>query len=368
MKGLIDSTLREGSQTFGLAFNLAQKKEIFAGLCSVGIEEIEIGIATPLDEDLPPFIEFCRGHDGAGRLALWCRCRNEDILFAHSLQPDVLSLSIPVSDIHIKKKLGTEKRRVLETAELSILKARQLGFKFISLGLEDATRADHTFLKKVVMKAIAAGVDRIRLADTVGIASPLKITSLVQYVKSLGPVEVGVHAHNDFGMATANSLAALDAGGDWADATVLGLGERAGNALLEELAGYLSLQRSRRYKLELLKDLTLKVARMSGRTIEPHNPIVGEKIFYCETGLHLQGLNKDTAIYEPFSPKIVGATRKLRYGSKIGKNEVLSLLGEMKKTAANINADEIALSVRRKAEAIGRPLKKRELLSLITSF
>ncbi|KPK26203.1 MAG: hypothetical protein AMJ61_09730 [Desulfobacterales bacterium SG8_35_2] len=367
MKGLIDSTLREGSQTFGLAFNLAQKKEIFAGLCSVGIEEIEIGIATPLDEDLPSLIKFCRGLNRTRRLALWCRCRHEDIVFARSLQPDVLSLSIPVSDIHIERKLNRDRQWALETARKSILTARQLGFKVVSLGLEDATRADHEFLKEIIKTANSCDVGRIRLADTVGIASPLKIASLVQYVKNLGPMEVGVHAHNDFGMATANSLAALDAGADWADATVLGLGERAGNARLEELAGYLALQRSRRYKLERLKDLTLKVGRMSGRTIEPHNPIVGEKIFYCETGLHLQGLNKDTAIYEPFSPKIVGATRKFRYGSKIGKNEVLSLLGEMKKTAANINVDEIVLTVRRKAGVLGRPLKRRELLSLITS-
>ena len=368
MKGLIDSTLREGSQTFGVAFSLVQKKKIFSGLCSVGIEEIEIGLATALDEDLPELIKFCRAHDAGRRLALWSRCCREDILFAHSLQPDVLSLSIPVSDIHIDKKLHRDRQWVLDTARTSIHKARQLGFKVVSLGLEDATRADQSLLKRIVKMAIAAGVDRLRLADTVGIANPIEFAGLVQKIKSLGSVEVGVHAHNDFGMATANSLTALDAGADWADVTALGLGERAGNARLEELASYLTLQRKKIYKLEPLKGLATSVAHMSGRAIEPQKPIVGEKIFYCETGLHLQGLKKDTSTYEPFSPEIVGASRKLQYGSKIGRKEVLSCLGGIKKHANSINLDEIALSVRRKAEAIGRPLKRRELLSLITSF
>ncbi len=367
MKGLIDSTLREGSQTFGLAFSLAQKKEIFSGLCSVGIEEIEIGLATALDEDLPELMEFCRGHDGGRRLALWCRCRREDILCARSLQPDVLSLSIPVSDIHIEKKIARSRKWVLEAAKSSILQARQLGFRFISLGLEDATRADHGFLKNIVQTAIAAGVDRVRLADTVGIANPIAFADLVRSIKNLGSVEVGVHVHNDFGMATANSLAALDAGGDWADVTVLGLGERAGNAHLEELASYLTLHRANRYTLEALAGLARNVAEMSGRAIEPHRPIVGEKIFYCETGLHLQGLKNDTATYEPFSPDIFGASRKLHYGGKIGRKEVLRYLGGVKKHAATINLDEIVLAVRRKAEAIGRPLKRKELLSIISS-
>ena len=367
MKGLIDSTLREGSQTFGLAFSLTQKKEIFSGLCAVGIEEIEVGLATPLDEDLPPLMEYCRAHDAGRRLALWCRCRREDILFARSLRPDVLSLSIPVSDIHIEKKLGRDRKWVDEAASASIRKARQLGFKFVSLGLEDATRADHDFLERIVKKAIAAGVDRVRLADTVGIANPIEFADLVQNIKSLGPVEVGVHTHNDFGMATANSLAALDAGADWADVTILGLGERAGNARLEELASYLTLQRKKSYKLEALKGLSKKVAQMSGRVIEPQKPIVGEKIFYCETGLHLQGLKKDTSTYEPFAPEIVGASRKLQFGGKVGRKEILSCLGGIKINPANFNLDEVVLGVRRKAAAMGRPLKRREILSIIAA-
>ena len=210
-QGLIDSTLREGGQAYGIAFSLAQKKEIFAGLCRVGIEEIEVGLATPLDDDLPELISFCREHDIERRLGLWCRCRRDDIHFAAFLAPDVLSLSIPVSDLHIEMKFGRDRELALAAAKSAVLAARRLGFKEISLGLEDATRADHSFLMKMAQEAIMAGVDRLRLADTVGIASPLEIVRLVQGIKSLGPVAVGVHMHNDFGLATANSLAALEA-------------------------------------------------------------------------------------------------------------------------------------------------------------
>ena len=350
-----------------MAFSLAQKKEIFTALCSVGVEEIELGIATGFDADLPQLITFCRSAASGSRLALWSRCRLEDITLAHSLQPDVLSLSIPVSDIHIKKKLGCTRAWVLETAGKSIAKARQLGFKVVSLGLEDATRAEQEFLNKIIAAAIKAGADRIRLADTVGVANPGKIAELVKCVKNIGPVEVGVHAHNDFGMATANSLAALDAGADWADVTILGLGERAGNARHEELAGYLALQGRRDVELRMLADLARKVAAMSGRIIEPHKPIVGENIFCCESGLHLQGLRQDTSTYEPFAPDAVGARRKLRFGGKIGRKDIKNCFAEIKKQAANIDIDDIVLRVRNKAAAKGRPLKRRELLTLVSS-
>ena len=367
MKGLIDSTLREGSQTFGMALSMASKKAIFVDLCLAGIEEIEIGLATPMDSYLPELMAFCRHHDPGRSIGLWCRCRREDIFYAAELKPDVLSLSIPVSDLHIEKKFNRDKLWVLGAAKSSIYYAKQLGFKKVSLGLEDSTRADRSFLIKMAEMAIKAGVDRLRLADTVGIASPHEIAGLVKEVKGIGFVEVGVHMHNDFGMATANSLASLDAGAEWADVTVLGLGERAGNARLEELASYLTLHRKKAYKLETLKGLARKVAHISGRAVDPHSPIIGERIFYCETGLHLQGLIKDSATYEPFSPSVVGATRKLQYGSKIGRKEVQSYLREMKKQAANINLDEIATTVRKKAEVVGRPLHRSEILSVITS-
>jgi len=367
MKGLIDSTLREGSQTFGLTFSQDLKKAIFAGLCRVGIEEIEIGVATPLNDDLPELIQFCRAHDPDRMLALWSRCRSDDIRFAATLKPNVISLSIPVSDLNLEKKLGRDRKWALAAAGDAIAETRQLGFEKVSLGLEDSTRADRPFLQEMVETAIGAGVDRLRLADTVGIASPLEIVDLVQTVKAIGPVEVGVHAHNDFGLATANSLAAFDAGAEWADVTVLGLGERAGNSRLEELAGYLALRRDCDYRLDSMVELAKFVAAISGRTVSPHAPVIGERIFYCETGLHLQGLKKDAATYEPFPPESVGARRKLHFGAKIGRKEILACLQGMEINPAKFDITDIVQKARRKAEETGRSLQRGELLAIVNS-
>lgn len=367
MKGIIDSTLREGVQTFGLTLSVSQKKEILAGLWGTGIEEIEIGIASPFAEDLPELMQFCREHGACSRVALWSRCRQEDILQAYHLRPDVLSLSIPVSDIHIEKKLGRKREWVLETAKNSLVAAQRLGFEYISLGLEDATRAEFSFLQRIIKTAVHTGVNRIRIADTVGIANPLEIAELVRKITGLADIEVGVHMHNDFGMATANSLAALDAGAHWADATVLGLGERAGNACLEELVSYLVCKRDMKYKLDSVARIAKKTARMCGRKIESYKPIIGEEIFSCETGLHIQGLQKDTSTYEPFHPELVGACRKIRYGGKIGRKELLIYLNGVTKTGTSFALEEWLHRIRKKAESKGQPLNEAELLLLIPS-
>jgi homocitrate synthase NifV len=365
MKGLIDSTLREGSQTVGVSFSLEEKKQILAGLLRVGVEEIEIGVATPLDQDLQEQIRFAREKEENCRLALWCRCRNDDIDYAASLCPDVLSLSIPGSDLHIKKKLGKDREWVLRAIDGSISQACNYGFETISLGIEDATRTDPSFLKEMVQKAVAAGAHRIRLADTVGIASPGEIAEIVHSLKSRFPVDIGVHCHNDFGMASANSLAALDAGADWADVTVLGLGERTGNAKLEEVAGYLAIRRQCMYKIDAITPLAEVVAGASERVIAPHHPLLGSKIFHCETGLHIQGLERDSRTYEPYPPELVGARRHLFFGSKIGRKEVQKCLNSIGVQISNSLQDKIVGKIRRGSVVLGRPFSPREFTHLV---
>jgi homocitrate synthase NifV len=365
MKGLIDSTLREGSQTVGISFSLEEKKQILAGLLRVGVEEIEIGVATPLDQDLGEQIRFARENEANSRLALWCRCRNEDIDYAASLHPDVLSLSIPGSDLHIQKKLGKSRQWVLNTIEACVSRAVSCGIRTISLGIEDATRTDASFLKEMVQKAVVAGVHRIRLADTVGISSPGEIAENVQGLKSRFPIDVGVHCHNDFGMASANSLAALDAGADWADVTVLGLGERTGNAKLEEVAGYLAIRRQCIYKIDAILPLAEVVAEASKRDIVPHHPLLGANIFHCETGLHIQGLERDSRTYEPYPPELVGARRQLFWGSKIGRKEVGECLNSLGEKISSSLQDKIVNRIRRKSVVLGRPFTTREFMDLV---
>jgi homocitrate synthase NifV len=368
MKGLIDSTLREGSQMVGVSFSLAEKKQIIANLVDLGIEEIELGIATPYDRDLPALVRYCRKLTADIRVALWCPCKTENIDYAIRLQPDVLSLSIPGSDILIQKKLERDSDWVLDTVLCSVQYARKGGIGYVSLGIEDATRADESFLHQLVSVAEASGAARIRLADTVGIATPHDIASLVRTVQSYFQGDIGVHMHNDFGMASGNSLAALDAGSDYADVTVLGIGERSGNARLEEIAGFLALRQGRHYESIFFKPLAQLVADISGRRIDPHQPVIGERIFHCETGLHLQGLKNDTTTYEPFDPEKVGGERKWLYGEKIGRREIKDCL-ERFGTRVQLNQIEPLVSeVRKVAGQLNQPLPQKEFCSLLSSL
>jgi homocitrate synthase NifV len=365
MKGLIDSTLREGGQMVGVQFSLAEKLAIATQLDRLGIEEIELGVATSLDGDLPGLLAGCRAARTRARLALWCRCRAEDIAVAARLRPDVLSLSIPASDLHITKKLGKSRGWILGAVNHSLHLSQELGIGFISLGLEDATRADPAFLLEIVNTAAAAGVDRIRLADTVGVATPAELARRVTTLKKNFAVEVGVHCHNDFGMATANSLAALEAGADWADVTVLGVGERAGNARLEEVAGFLALRRHRNYRVSHFRELGDLIGRLTGQSISPHHPLLGEKIFYCESGLHLQGLNAAPETYEPYEPEQVGAQRRLFYGAKIGKSELLRHLAKAGSQPPPGQLDSLLQLIRAGISPRDLPMEKDEFAGLL---
>ncbi|MDU9050581.1 MAG: pyruvate carboxyltransferase [Candidatus Electrothrix sp. Rat3] len=321
---LIDSTLREGEQTPSVLFSDEDKYNIIEKLYRVGINEIELGIATPLNTYLPRLVKEARKRTaGSCQLSLWCRCKAEDIAFAASCSPDVLALSIPVSDPHIQKRLGKDRDWINKVLAASIQQALAAGIPAVSVGLEDASRADMDFLLATAKVAQQHGAIRIRLADTVGICSPARITTLVQTVKKTVPLSLAVHCHNDFGMATANSIAALEAGADGLDATVLGLGERAGNCRLEEVIGYLALILDKqRYNPEFLPELCQLVAETAGRDIADNHPLVGSAIFTCESGLHQHGLTVNPDMYEPYAPERVGGTRRLRFGGKTGARAI----------------------------------------------
>ncbi len=361
MRGIIDSTLREGGQTVGVSFSLAQKREIIRALSEVGVEEIEAGVVAGSDDDLVELMRGLRTIEKRSAISLWSRCNTRDIFLAGLLQPDILSLSIPVSDLHIKQKLGKSRQWVVDTVHASVRQALRAGIVRVAVGLEDASRADEAFLCEVACAAAAAGAFRLRLADTVGIATPGEIAALIGRLKSAVQLPLGVHMHNDFGMATANSIAAIEAGADWADGTILGLGERAGNARLEEMIGYMALRKDRRYDTRALVALCNYVAEVAGRPIQPHQPIVGTEIFACETGLHLHGLGREPQTYEPYAPERVGQSRKLLYGTKIGRRAVLDRLTGLGHKVSSQNADEAVRQLHRQSRVKGRPLQESEV-------
>ncbi len=322
--GIIDSTLREGEQTPGITFTGAIRRTVIDFLHRIGVDELELGVASPLNRNLPVLVKDARNITaGSSTLALWSRCQKEDIDFGGLCRPDLLALSIPASDLHISERLKKSRSWVKSRLAASIDQALALNIPAVSVGFEDASRADPDFLLILAKIAEKCGACRIRLADTVGTCTPAAIKKLLYPLKNSLKIDIGVHCHNDFGMATANSITALQSGARWLDATVLGLGERAGNCRLEEVIGFLALnQRNSRYHPELLFELCSYIAETGKITIPVNHPIVGTNIFTCETGLHQHGLSVNPATYEPYDPQRVGIRRKLRFGRKTGKRAI----------------------------------------------
>lgn len=319
---LIDTTLREGEQAPGVCFDLLLKKKIAQGLVATGVAEIELGIAVAGDSDLIEFGHWFQALYPEQSFSLWSRCCREDIYFARSLNPSVLALSVPVSDLHLHDKLAKDRNWARERLRGAIRFAFFLGASKVAVGFEDATRADNDFIREMAVIAREEGAFRLRLADTVGVATPKVMGQKIDTVAGLG-LEIGVHCHNDFGMATANTIASLEHGAKWADVTVLGLGERAGNSRLEEVASFLKLQKGgSSYDLLAMCRLSRFLAQKIGRQIPVARPMLGDDIFTCETGLHLQGLMANPQTYEPYDPSCVGGKRRLLVGAKAGRHAV----------------------------------------------
>lgn len=367
MVRLIDTTLREGEQTPGVFFDLAQKKEIVKGLLATGIDELELGIVGAGDTDLKRLCQWVHGHYPEQRFALWSRCCFADIYAASTLRPPVLALSIPVSDLHIREKISKDRTWVRDTLVQSIRFAFFLGVQEVAVGFEDATRADINFIRELACLAQQEGAFRVRLADTVGVASPRSICELIDSIADVG-VEVGLHCHNDFGMATANTIAGLEHGAHWADVTVLGLGERAGNSRLEEVVSYFALQtKTLDYHLLSMRTLSEFVMGLTERAVAQARPIIGDAIFSCETGLHLQGLMTNPQTYEPYDPVSVGGKRQILIGGKVGRYAVgktLKRLGVSCPDGADLT--EITRRIRALAREKKRPLGDQEIVGLAT--
>jgi len=289
-------------------------------------------------------------------------------LKASSFCPDLLSIALPVSDLHLGKRLRQNRDWAIRSIKGIVQFTQRAGVQYVSLGLEDCTRASLDFLDRVVNESIVAGCDRIRLGDTLGVAAPTRIEELVKRYRGRG-VEIAVHTHDDFGMATANAVTALDNGADWADASVLGVGERAGIAKLEVLLGFLNLQRNiSKYNLHKLKPLMDLVAFAAGETIQRRHPVFGDALFECETGLHLDALAKDAATYEPFPPEAVGSRRARYIGMKAGRNAVVYAAAQQLITIAHSSVDSACAAIRSHSRRLGRHLTEDEFGALAQRY
>ena len=359
---IVDTTLRDGEQTAGVVFSNAEKLEIARLLDAGGVHQIEAGVPVMGGDEQ----EAIRAIVGAGLRASvmgWNRAVISDIDASIESGLDAVCISVSVSDIHIKNKLGKTRQWVLDHMLRTIDYAKSHGL-YVSANGEDASRAEMEFLLEFIRRAKDAGADRFRFCDTVGCLGPFQTYEKIRTIVAVAGLPVEMHCHNDFGMAAANTIAGLRAGASFAGVTVTGLGERAGNAALEEVVMALKhIERvDARFNYSMIRQLCEYVAQAAGRAISPSKPIVGSGIFMHESGVHADGVLKHPETYEPFAPSDVGGVRQLVIGKHSGRASIKAKFAEFGISVADEHAVRILEEVRRKAVELKRPLFDKELM------
>jgi len=325
----LDTTLRDGEQTPGVALLPEEKLQIARQLDALGVDYIEAGFPATSEGEREA-IKMIANDGLKAEIVGLARAIKQDIDLAISCDVDTIHTFIATSEIHMKKKLKMSKEEVLNKAVEAVEYAKSFGVK-VEFSAEDATRSDLNFLIQVYKAVVEAGADRIDIPDTVGVAIPRGMFNLVKAIKAQVNAPIALHCHNDMGLAVANSLAGVEAGAEEVHVTINGLGERAGNASLEEVA--LSLHALYGIKTNInLKEIyktSVLVSKFTGIPIPPNKAIVGDNAFAHESGIHTAGIVSSPDTYEPLPPEIVGRERKIVAGKHAGKHGIEAMLEEL---------------------------------------
>ena len=365
---LVDTTLRDGEQTAGVVFSNQEKIRIARMLAEIGVHQLEVGVPV-MGGNEKACIKKIVGLGLDCSLMGWNRANIEDIKHSLDCGLDAVAISISTSDIHIEHKLRSSREQVMESMVTATEFAKKHGV-YISVNAEDASRTEFDYLVKFALAAREAGADRLRYCDTIGTLEPFRTFEVVSRLIEETGMDIEMHTHNDFGMGTATAIAGVKAGARFVGVTVNGLGERAGNAALEEVAMALKFifNKDQDLKTQMFRELCEYVARASGRILPPGKPIVGDNMFRHESGIHADGVMKFPGTYEIFSPDDVGLERQIVIGKHSGSKAIMLKFREYGIELTEEEATDLLPMIRRATVEIKRALFDKELVYIYEDF
>jgi len=358
---IVDGTLREGEQTPGVIFTRDEKLQIARELDRTGIELLDVGMPA-ISKAERESITAISNEGLKASVGVSVRMRHKEIDQAAQCGADEIFLICPVSHLHIKSRLEIDEDDLQKLAEDMIRHATENNL-VVNLVAEDASRADMSFLIHVLNQIFDAGAPRAFICDTVGISEPFAMKRLIRNIRDAIPKEMGLgaHCHNDFGLATANTLAAMEAGADYPSVTVNGIGERAGNAPLHEVvvAAEKIFQKPHTIDMQRLYGLSRLVEKCSGIFISPQTPIVGLNAFRHESGIHVDGILKSSETYTGLNPSDVNRSASFVLGKHTGTQTIRHLLEHRGYVAHEKELEEILRLVKKRKFFEGKDEIKR---------
>jgi len=365
---VVDTTLRDGEQTAGVVFANREKIRIAKFLDELGVDQIEVGIPVMGGYEKEAIKDISSLGLKASIMG-WNRAVIKDIESSIECGVDAVAISISTSDIHIKHKLHKTREWVIENMVTAVEFAKRHGL-YVSANAEDASRSDMDFLIEYAKAVKEAGADRLRYCDTVGILEPFTTYENIKRLREAVDIEIEMHTHDDFGMATANALAGIRAGANYVGVTVLGLGERAGNAPLEEVV--MALKHlygiDLNFKTDMFVEVAEYVSRASGRELPAWKAIVGSNMFAHESGIHADGALKNPKTYEAFHPEEVGLERQIVIGKHSGTASLRSKFLEYGIPLTQHQAEELLPKIRAAAVDLKRTLFDKEIIYIYEDY